>query len=144
MRIGDADPAPAAAARDGAALSLTYNGKRQRFDRALDTATDTLWLSRDGRSWAVEEHSILEGAHSLAGAGGPITSPMPGTVLAVNAKVGDAVTAGTALLVVEAMKMEHAIKAPVDGVLTELNVQAGQQVSLAQPLAVVTPTEEAS
>ena len=69
---------------------------------------------------------------------------MPGTVLAVNAKVGDAVTAGTPLLVVEAMKMEHAIKAPVDGVLTELNVQAGQQVSLAQPLAVVTPTEEAS
>jgi acetyl-CoA/propionyl-CoA carboxylase biotin carboxyl carrier protein len=67
---------------------------------------------------------------------------MPGTVLVVKAAVGDRVSAGAPLLVVEAMKMEHTIAAPVDGVLTELNVQAGQQVALNQPLAVVTPAEE--
>ena len=87
---------------------------------------------------------MLEGDSGVVGRDGPITSPMPGTVLMVKAAVGDRVSAGTPLLVVEAMKMEHTITAPVDGVLTELNVQAGQQVSLNQPLAVVTPDEELS
>ena len=54
------------------------------------------------------------------------------------------VTAGAPLVVVEAMKMEHTVTAPVDGVVTELQVRAGQQVALNQPLAVVTPQEEQS
>ncbi|RZS32812.1 acetyl-CoA/propionyl-CoA carboxylase biotin carboxyl carrier protein [Herbihabitans rhizosphaerae] len=143
VRLDDGDPVAVSADRDGTVLSLTHNGKRRRFERSLDPASHTLWLSADELgTWAVEEHSILEIGSSTSDSGGPVTSPMPGTVLAVSAKVGDTVTAGTALLVVEAMKMEHTITAPVDGVLTELNVQAGQQVSLNQPLAVVTPPEE--
>jgi acetyl-CoA/propionyl-CoA carboxylase biotin carboxyl carrier protein len=67
---------------------------------------------------------------------------MPGTVLVVKASPGDVVTAGAPLVVVEAMKMEHTVTAPVDGVVTELHVRAGQQVALNQPLAVVTPQEE--
>jgi acetyl-CoA/propionyl-CoA carboxylase biotin carboxyl carrier protein len=69
---------------------------------------------------------------------------MPGTVLVVKAEVGDVVAAGAPLVVVEAMKMEHTVTAPVDGVVTELAVRAGQQVALNQPLAVVTPQEEQS
>jgi acetyl-CoA/propionyl-CoA carboxylase biotin carboxyl carrier protein len=101
-----------------------------------------LWLAADGHTWAIAEHSILEGQSVSVAKGGPVTSPMPGTVLVVKAAVGEAVSAGSALLVVEAMKMEHTVRAPVDGVLTKLNVQAGQQVALNQPLAVVTPSEE--
>jgi acetyl-CoA/propionyl-CoA carboxylase biotin carboxyl carrier protein len=67
---------------------------------------------------------------------------MPGTVLAVRVAAGDRVGAGTPLLVVEAMKMEHAITAPVDGVVAQLYVQAGQQVALDEPLALVTPEEQ--
>ncbi len=77
-----------------------------------------------------------------AGAAGPVTSPMPGTVLVVRAAVGDEVVANQALFVVEAMKMEHTVVAPVDGVLAEVNVQAGQQVALDQTLAVVVPHQE--
>jgi acetyl-CoA/propionyl-CoA carboxylase biotin carboxyl carrier protein len=44
--------------------------------------------------------------------------------------------------VVEAMKMEHTVVAPVDGVLAEVNVHAGQQVALDQTLAVVVPHQE--
>jgi acetyl-CoA/propionyl-CoA carboxylase biotin carboxyl carrier protein len=69
---------------------------------------------------------------------------MPGTVLVVKVARGDVVSAGTPLLVVEAMKMEHTITAPVDGVVTELHVQPGQQVALDESLAVVTPQEEKS
>ena len=50
---------------------------------------------------------------------------------------GDIVTAGQALVVVGAMKMEHTIASPIDGIVTELSVEVGQQVSTGDALAVV-------
>ena len=73
-----------------------------------------------------------------------ISSPMPGTVLAVKATRGERVRSGQPLLIVEAMKMEHTVSAPADGVLTELTALAGQQVALDETLAVVTPDGETS
>ena len=64
---------------------------------------------------------------------------MPGTVTVVRAAVGDEVAAGAPLLVVEAMKMEHVLTAPVAGTVAELGVTAGQTVALDERLAVVTP-----
>ncbi len=139
VAVGDAAPVPASAVRDGGGLRVRYGDRELRFARAQDG--DTLWLAADGGAWAVAEHSLLEGAGGAAGAAGPITSPMPGTVLVVKAAVGDAVTAGQPLLVVEAMKMEHTITATADGVVAEIPVRAGQQVALNQTLAVVTPAE---
>jgi len=139
VAVDDGEPARASARRNGDRLEVSFAGRITVFHRALDAATDTLWLAADGETWAVAEHSLLEGESATAAAGGPVTSPMPGTVLVVKASVGETVTAGTPLVVVEAMKMEHTVTAPVDGVLTELNVRAGQQVALNQPLAVVTP-----
>lgn len=81
-------------------------------------------------------------AHGDAVDAGPVKSPMPGSVLVVKVARGDAVSAGTPLMVVEAMKMEHTITAPVDGVVSELHVRAGQQVALDEPLAMVIPEEQ--
>jgi 3-methylcrotonyl-CoA carboxylase alpha subunit len=53
---------------------------------------------------------------------------MPGQVKSVHAKAGDTVTAGMRLAVLEAMKMEHALTAPRDGVVAEVLVAAGSQV----------------
>jgi acetyl-CoA/propionyl-CoA carboxylase biotin carboxyl carrier protein len=64
-------------------------------------------------------------------------------VTVVQAAVGDDVVAGTPLLVVEAMKMEHVLTAPVAGTVTELGVTAGQTVALDERLAVVTPPADA-
>ena len=66
---------------------------------------------------------------------GSLLAPMPGSVTRVAASVGDAVTAGQPLIWLEAMKMEHTIAAPGDGVLAELNVTAGQQVDVGAVLA---------
>ena len=66
---------------------------------------------------------------------GSLLAPMPGSVTRVAAAVGDAVTAGQPLIWLEAMKMEHTIAAPGDGVLAELNVTAGQQVDVGAVLA---------
>ncbi|MDB5471054.1 MAG: acetyl/propionyl/methylcrotonyl-CoA carboxylase subunit alpha [Caulobacter sp.] len=60
---------------------------------------------------------------------GSILSPMPGKVVSVSVKAGDTVTKGQTLLVLEAMKMEHALTAPFDGVVAELSAVAGGQVS---------------
>jgi acetyl-CoA/propionyl-CoA carboxylase biotin carboxyl carrier protein len=140
--VGEAEPVRASARRDRGRLVVTFGGRRTTFRRAQDG--DTLWLAADGRTWPVDEHSLLESSAASAAGGGPVTSPMPGTVLVVKAAEGDVVAAGAPLVVVEAMKMEHTVTAPVDGVVTELHVRAGQQVALNQPLAVVTPQEEQS
>ena len=69
---------------------------------------------------------------------GSLLAPMPGTVIGVPLEVGASVTAGQPVLVLEAMKMQHTISAPTDGVLTEVAVALGQQVSSGEVLAVVT------
>ncbi|WP_329004695.1 acetyl/propionyl-CoA carboxylase subunit alpha [Kribbella sp. NBC_00709] len=70
-------------------------------------------------------------------AAGSLVAPMPGTVIRVGVQVGDTVKQGQPLLWLEAMKMEHTIAAPVDGVVGELKVEAGQQIEVGAVLAVV-------
>jgi propionyl-CoA carboxylase alpha chain len=73
---------------------------------------------------------------------GSLLAPMPGSVIRIGAAVGDQVTAGQPLIWLEAMKMEHTIAAPSDGVLAELNVEAGQQVDVGTVLARVEDTAD--
>ncbi|SPM30929.1 acetyl/propionyl/methylcrotonyl-CoA carboxylase subunit alpha [Mycobacterium terramassiliense] len=68
---------------------------------------------------------------------GSLVAPMPGNVIRLGAAIGDTVTAGQPLIWLEAMKMEHTITAPSDGVLAELNVETGQQVEVGAVLARV-------
>jgi propionyl-CoA carboxylase alpha chain len=68
---------------------------------------------------------------------GSLLAPMPGTVVRVEVSVGDPVTAGMPILALEAMKMEHVIRAPAAGVIAELLVTIGTQVSSGSALAVV-------
>ena len=72
---------------------------------------------------------------------GSLLAPMPGTVIGVPLEAGAEVTAGQTVLVLEAMKMQHTISAPTDGVLSELAVAMGQQVAAGEVLAVVTGPE---
>jgi propionyl-CoA carboxylase alpha chain/3-methylcrotonyl-CoA carboxylase alpha subunit len=79
----------------------------------------------------VREFSFASVAHDRAEAAsdGAVLSPMPGKVVSVSVKAGDTVKKGQTLLVLEAMKMEHALAAPFDGVVAELTAIAGGQVS---------------
>ncbi|MEU0434585.1 acetyl-CoA carboxylase biotin carboxylase subunit [Streptomyces sp. NPDC006290] len=120
-------------------VSVTLDGVRHTFHRAAD------WIGRDGDAWQVRDHDPV--AASLTGAAhagaDSLTAPMPGTVTVVKVAVGDEVTAGQSLLVVEAMKMEHVISAPHAGTVSELDVTPGTTVAMDQILAVITPAEEA-
>ncbi|HET7075030.1 MAG TPA: biotin carboxylase N-terminal domain-containing protein [Mycobacterium sp.] len=72
---------------------------------------------------------------------GSLIAPMPGNVVRLGAQVGDAVTAGQPLIWLEAMKMEHTVAAPTDGMVVELNVNTGQQVEVGAVLARVEPPQ---
>ena len=72
---------------------------------------------------------------------GSLLAPMPGSVIRLGAGLGDTVTAGQPLVWLEAMKMEHTITAPADGVLTQLTVSVGQQVEVGTVLARVETPE---
>jgi propionyl-CoA carboxylase alpha chain len=72
---------------------------------------------------------------------GSLLAPMPGNVIRLGAELGDPVTAGQPLIWLEAMKMEHTISAPADGVLTHLNVKPGDQVEVGAILARVEAPE---
>ena len=91
----------------------------------------------NGQAFGFETETRGSGAASAAD--GAILAPMPGKVIAVDVKEGDKVTAGQRLMVLEAMKMEHAMTAPFDGTITELNASEGGQVQVEAVLAVVEP-----
>ena len=150
VAVGDGDPAPGQAAWDRDAQSgtdpdnskiiVTWAGRTRRYAYARAAGADrtAIWLGRDGQTWAVAEEEPLSAVRDEArGSDGVVRSPMPGTVLAVQVTEGEKVTAGQPLLIVEAMKMEHTLGAPCDGVVTRLTVAPGQQVGLDERLAIV-------
>jgi propionyl-CoA carboxylase alpha chain len=73
---------------------------------------------------------------------GSLLAPMPGSVVRVEVERGMTVSAGTPIVVLEAMKMEHAVRAPADGVVAAILVIAGQQVDSGEVLAVVQGGDE--
>jgi glutaconyl-CoA decarboxylase len=73
----------------------------------------------------------------VTGSGEAVNAPMPGNILKVNVKVGDAVKSGTVLVVLEAMKMENEIMAPKDGTVTQVLVSKGSTVDTGAALVVI-------
>lgn len=69
--------------------------------------------------------------------GTPVNAPMPGTILDVKVKPGDAVKAGQAVCVLEAMKMENEIPASKDGTILQVLVQKGASVEVGNPLVTI-------
>jgi acetyl-CoA/propionyl-CoA carboxylase biotin carboxyl carrier protein len=141
VAVGDAELVRAqTAARPAGRVPVTVDGATRGYAVALDG--DTLWLGRDGHAWAVREQAPLDAdAKAAAGSGGPVVSPMPGTVTVVEVAEGQAVPAGQRLVVVEAMKMEHVLAAPVDGTVRDLRAKPGATVARNATLLVVEPVE---
>ncbi len=140
VQVGDDAPVAARAEQLPDGVLLTVDGRTTTALVAVDGATT--WVHVLGGTHAVTE---LPPARKGAGAGahdGDVRSPMPGAVIAVRVAAGDAVAKGDVLLVVEAMKMEHALSAPFDGVVADLQVRTGDQVVVDQLLATVGPAED--
>ncbi len=123
----------------GADLLVTVGGISQRWLHADES--DRTWLSHEGRTWVIAQAPIRLRERAAFTGTAQVRSPMPGVVLAVQVAQGDDVEAGQALIVVEAMKMEHAVTATRTGRVSELLVRVGDQVTLDQPLAFIHSVE---
>ncbi|MGB2046006.1 MAG: biotin/lipoyl-containing protein, partial [Porticoccaceae bacterium] len=111
------------------------NGVRETMHFAFDDKT--LYLD-DGSGHFIISDITHQPAVAAGGAGsGQVKASMDGAIVEVMAKEGDRVEAGQTLIVLEAMKMEHALKAGISGVVTAVSCEAGQQVKSKQLLATI-------
>jgi acetyl-CoA carboxylase biotin carboxylase subunit len=162
-KLGDADVMlsyrPDGSAGDAAGVVISIGGKPTRISRFAADG-DRLWfvehaghrrnvrVARDGaRIWVLSEGILFalveQPVFAEPGAGavaGSLTAPMPGKVVKVLVGEGDTVDAHAPLVVLEAMKMEHTVRAPAAGVVRAVHVAVGDQVDTDRVLAIVTPT----
>jgi acetyl-CoA/propionyl-CoA carboxylase biotin carboxyl carrier protein len=125
-----------AQARDAGELVLTIDGVTEKWRTAVQR--DDVWVWRRGDAWRFAPRDVRrDGRGDPARMAGPIKSPMPGVVVAVHVGVEEPVRAGQPLVTIEAMKMEHVVVAPADGVVRELAVRQGESVGLDQLLGRV-------
>ncbi|MBZ4534501.1 acetyl/propionyl/methylcrotonyl-CoA carboxylase subunit alpha [Mycobacterium avium] len=132
VQIGDGAIYCASVELDDARMGATLDGLRRDYRWA--EADRHLWIADERGTWHLREAE----EHKIHRAAGPrqaeIVSPMPGNVIAVQAESGAEVSEGDVVVVVEAMKMEHSLAAPVSG-RVEVLVSVGDQVTVDQVLA---------
>ena len=131
LRVGEGDAAVAgplvfAPLADGA-IDLQFAGQRTRAAVYAQGETDHVFTPQGATR--IEAIDLLAHAGDAQGEGGRLTAPMPGKVVSFAVQAGDKVTKGQPLAVMEAMKMEHTIAAPADGVVQELLYAPGDQVT---------------
>ena len=133
---------------DGKTVSFTLDGQHFSFETITSANGEIILQDSQGdrfKSYATKpnregvvqlitsgvEGSVSEGGKKLkksGGAAGSLTSPMPGKIFKVLVSEGEKVTKGQTLLILEAMKMEHTIKASKDGKIKEIIFKVGDQV----------------
>ena len=110
-------------------LDIVYAGQRSTVEVVLEPASSRAHIfTRQGATQILLLDRLAHAAGSPTNAG-RLTAPMPGKVLSFAVKVGDTVTQGQPLAVMEAMKMEHTIAAPVNGEVLALLYAPGDQVA---------------
>ncbi|HEX8527959.1 acetyl/propionyl/methylcrotonyl-CoA carboxylase subunit alpha [Allosphingosinicella sp.] len=127
-----------AAMVDGTAMALSIRPNSSGGIRwTIEWVDSGVLVSNDDGQLVLFEPPAARGRAVSAEGDGTMLSPMPGRVLSVEVAQGDRVAKGQKLLTLEAMKMEHGLSAPFDGIVAELNVEAGAQVSEGTVLARV-------
>jgi geranyl-CoA carboxylase alpha subunit len=116
---------------------LDVNGVRQRMTAVFHD--NCLWVDCCGKTAAIEYLPRLPAPAAVAGAGGSLRAPMPGSVLEVLVTVGQTVSKGQPLLKLEAMKMEHTIRTAAEGVVTAVYYVPGDTVTADVELVRIEP-----
>jgi len=123
----------------GAEIAYGVDGRRRRAEFVRKGSIVHVYA--DGRAWRIED--VSRAPADEAGAGdGAVKAPMAGSIVEVVVAEGDRVAKGALVLVMEAMKMQHRLTAPIDGVVETLAVKVGDQAAIRQTLAVVADESE--
>ncbi|KAK9821325.1 hypothetical protein WJX81_004610 [Elliptochloris bilobata] len=130
---------------EGGALTAELDGRQ--FAAALesymhgDEQVLEMWVGGEAHEFRAPVPCVWAREGAAAAATGIVSTPMPGRIIKVLVDDGAEVDVGTPLVVLEAMKMEHAVRAPCAGTVTELAALAGAQVDDGHILAVVVPPD---
>ncbi|MGQ0731492.1 acetyl-CoA carboxylase biotin carboxylase subunit [Acidovorax sp.] len=131
LKVGEGDAAVSGSLVFGAApqgaIELQFAGQRTRAAVYAQGEVDHVFTPLGATQ--ITAIDLLAHAGEAAAEGGRLTAPMPGKVVSFAVKAGDKVAKGQPLAVMEAMKMEHTIAAPADGVVQELLYAPGDQVT---------------
>ena len=139
VQVGEGEIHSASVQVERSQMSVTLSGLRRDYRWA--EADRHLWIADERGTWHLREAEEQK-IHRAAGARqAEILSPMPGNVIAVQVDSGAEISEGDVVVVVEAMKMEHSLAAPVSG-RVEVLVSVGDQVTVDQVLARLIPDEE--
>ena len=125
----------------GAGTSYTVNTGGHRFRADVVSGDASIAVFVGGRSYEFDLPDSLAGVDGDQAGGDAIIAPMPGLVKVVSTKPGDTVSKGDALLVLEAMKMEHTLTAPRDGVVAEVLASVDDQVTDGTLLLALEPED---
>ncbi|MGV0624616.1 acetyl/propionyl/methylcrotonyl-CoA carboxylase subunit alpha [Mycolicibacter minnesotensis] len=139
VQVGDGEIVPADVVVEGDRLIATVAGRQRNYRFAEDDGV--LWICDERGTWQLREADVVRVHRGGAARSAEITSPMPGTVIAVGVASESTVAEGDPVVVVEAMKMEHTLTAPIAGRVQVL-VAVGDQVKVDQVLAQLIPEEE--
>ena len=132
LAINGIDADVSITARDGDELSIKLGATSMHGTVRRDG--EIFHVFTGGRHFALTYNDPMAHAGEAEAAGGRLTAPMPGKVVAVLATKGQEVKKGEPLVIMEAMKMEHTIAAPSDGLVEEILYQVGDQVADGAPL----------
>ena len=130
-------PAVAAVAPGHTVLDVAVGSTRVRYRFDVAWAGGLAWVDSSFGSVALIPVPRLPEPVATREPGS-LVAPMPGSVVRIEAAVGQRVGAGQPVLVLEAMKMEHQIVAPADGLIAEVRVAPGEQVQAGDVLATLT------
>ncbi|MFP8834910.1 acetyl/propionyl/methylcrotonyl-CoA carboxylase subunit alpha [Hydrogenophaga sp. XSHU_21] len=127
LAVGDVQGPLVFEATDAGLFDLQFAGRRDTVQTWTQGETVHVFTGRGATS--LIEIDLLAHAGEGEAEGGRLTAPMPGKVVSIAVKAGDTVRKGQPLAVMEAMKMEHTIAAPVDGTVAEVLYAPGDQVA---------------
>ena len=121
--------------KEGKFYDVTVNGAT--YEVEAENAPETTPAPKPVAHTAPAATPVAAPAASPAGAGEKVASPLPGVIIEVSVKEGQAVKAGQKLVVLEAMKMENDIPAPKDGTVTEIHVHKGDSLQEGDPVVTL-------
>ncbi|TFG94152.1 MAG: biotin/lipoyl-binding protein, partial [Myxococcales bacterium] len=121
------------------AIDVEIDGRRRRSRITRAHERLVVQTPRGDVELAIQPRFVIPGSEAPSGG---LVAPMPGKVIELRVRAGQSVRAGETLLVLEAMKMEHPIRAPEDGIVSEVRVALGEQVENGALLLLVEPAAD--
>ena len=115
-------------------LELEHNGEIIRL--WAENRGSSIWIHFNGRIFVYEESKKIR-VKSVSIGSGIITAPMPGKIIKIYVETGEMVQVGQVIVVIEAMKMEYALRADISGKVERFSCAEGDQVTLGQELALI-------